>query len=51
VLVKASQVSFRSVAILPAALLLVFAAIWIYDVKKHVKFEKLIQVDDGETHL
>jgi fucose permease len=51
VLVQASQVSFRSVAILPAALLLVFAAIWIYDVKKHVKFEKLIQVDDGETHL
>ena len=43
VLSEASQVSFRSVAILPAALLLVFAVIWIYDVRKKVRPEKLIK--------
>jgi fucose permease len=41
VLVQASQVSFRSVAILPAALLIVFAVIWIYDRKHGVKHEEL----------
>jgi MFS family permease len=34
VLATASQASFRSVAILPAVLLLVFAVIWVYEIKK-----------------
>jgi fucose permease len=41
VMVQASQVSFGSVAILPAALLVVFAVIWIYDRKHGVKREEL----------
>ena len=41
VLVVASQTSFRSVALLPLILLLVFGAIWIYDVRKGVKIEVL----------
>jgi len=41
VLANASQVSFRSVAILPAALLIVFAVIWLYDRKYGVKPEEL----------
>lgn len=41
VLVVASQASFRSVALLPLILLVVFGAIWIYDVRKGVKIEVL----------
>jgi MFS family permease len=41
VLAQASQVSFRAVAILPAALLIVFAIIWFYDRKHGVKPEEL----------
>jgi hypothetical protein len=41
VLAVASQTSFRSVAFLPAILIIVFGIIWIYDVKKNVKPEKL----------
>ncbi|MCP4376236.1 MAG: MFS transporter [bacterium] len=41
VLAQASQVSFRVVAILPAALLIIFAVIWLYDRKHGVKPEEL----------
>ena len=46
VLAQASQVSFRSVAILPAVLLIVFAVIWFYDRKYGVKHELL---DSGNS--
>ncbi|MBT3200886.1 MAG: MFS transporter [Phycisphaerales bacterium] len=41
VLTQASQASFQAVAYLPAALLVVFAVIWIYDRKHGVKHEEL----------
>lgn len=45
VMAVASQVSFRSVAILPAVMLVVFAVIWIYDLKHGVKHEELDSSD------
>ncbi len=48
VLVQASQVSFRSVAILPAALLIVFAVIWLYDRRYGVKNEELDLINSQE---
>ena len=43
VLITASQVSFRSVAVLPAILLVVFGAIWVYDNKRGgYKPEKIV---------
>ena len=48
VLASASQVSFRSVAILPAALLIVFAVIWLYDRKYGVKHEELDLINSQE---
>ena len=41
VLAVASQSSFRIVAILPAALLVVFGIIWLYDRAKGVHIEQL----------
>jgi len=49
VLGQASQVSFRSVAILPAALLIVFAVIWLYDRKYGVKPEGLDLINSQES--
>jgi len=49
VLSQASQVSFRSVAILPAALLIVFAVIWLYDRKYGVKHEELDSSNSQES--
>ncbi len=49
VLAQASQVSFRVVAILPAALLIVFAVIWLYDRKYGVKPEELDLIDSQES--
>lgn len=49
VLTVASQTSFKCVAALPAILLLVFGAIWLYDKSKGgYKTEKLIQVPVDE---
>lgn len=49
VLAQASQVSFQAVAYLPAALLIVFAVIWIYDRKFGVKHEELLSSDPLES--
>lgn len=55
VLIAASRSSFRSVAVLPAVLLLVFGVVWIHDARKGVRIEVLAVPageparDDGRT--